>query len=278
MALVWIVCGAHRGVGKTRVAQALARVLPGAVAAKLGCGRPKLDKPGHYFRDPGELRVFVDEHRDSPHLVLEANPSDLQGLGDIVVFIEGKPGHPSRRPDAAKPASAVLIRISSGASGGAGKTSSSPSDRGTAGSLAWSRALRPLLPDVKVRRAVCEIFVDQELHLRSPRIEVRTKTWFIHGGRRVFGLGLYRLLQQVDLSRSLREAARRCSVSYRYAWGLIKAVEREWRQPLLRSGPGGSTLTEACRRLLSVFEKVDRDVGRYANRRFEIHSRTEGLQ
>lgn len=265
MALVWIVCGSHRGVGKTRVSQALASVLPGAAAAKLGCSRNQIDKPGNYFRDPKTLRAFIGKSQDRPHLILEANRFDIRRLGDIVIFLDGRPGDRKPRADAAKLRAAAHIRITPDAfeKRRSGDRRSDP--------RAWPGILASWIEDPGLRRAVCRIFEDQARHLAEPRVSVRTKTWFVHNGMRVFGLGVYRLMSEIDRCGSLKEAAMRSGISYRYAWGLLKAAESAWGRRLVDRDPSGSCLTEDGQRILRVFDKVNRDVERFADQCFKAH-------
>ena len=45
MSLVWVICGAGGGVGKTTLAQKLCKILPGSVYAKCGHSPAKSGKP-----------------------------------------------------------------------------------------------------------------------------------------------------------------------------------------------------------------------------------------
>jgi molybdate transport system regulatory protein len=47
------------------------------------------------------------------------------------------------------------------------------------------------------------------------------------------------LLEQIEATRSLSEAARRLRFSYRRAWMLVDAMNRRWPQPLVRTAVGG---------------------------------------
>jgi molybdate transport system regulatory protein len=261
MATTWVVCGAHKGAGKTRVAQALAQVLPDALCAKLGCAPAKLEKPAHYFRDPHAFRAFIRRNRYRAHLVLEVNRWADRRLGDVVVFLEGAPGHASPRPDVARLRAAAHIRI--------------PGERRN-----WEAVLACHLPSASLRRSVCAVFAAQGRFQRDCRPAVRTKVWFVQHGKRIFGPGLARLLQTLAEHGTLRAAAVQCAVSYRHAWGLLRTAERQFGQPLVRRQPGGTgggrtTLTEEGRRLLVVFHKVNREVERFADRAFARHWKRE---
>src|SRR5438874_8445883 len=47
------------------------------------------------------------------------------------------------------------------------------------------------------------------------------------------------LLEQIEVCRSLSEAARRLRFSYRRAWMLVDAMNQRWPQPLVRTAVGG---------------------------------------
>jgi molybdate transport system regulatory protein len=261
MATIWIVCGAHKGAGKTRVAQALARLLPDALCAKLGCAPAKLEKPAHYFRDPRAFRAFIHRNRHRTHLVLEVNRYADRRLGDVVVFVEGAPGHASPRPDVARLRAAAHNRI--------------PDARRN-----WEKALARHLPSASMRRKACAVFAAQTRFRRDDRPAVRTKVWFVQRGKRIFGPGLARLLETLEEQGTLRAAADACAVSYRHAWGLLRAAERQFGQPLVRRQPGGTgggrtTLTTEGQRWRVVFRKVNREVELCADRAFARHWKKE---
>ncbi len=90
--LLWIVCGAGRGVGKTQVALALSRILPGAVYAKQGTSPRRPGKAESYFRTDDEMDAFLRQAEGAGHrhLVVESNALARRGRGDIIIFLEGE--------------------------------------------------------------------------------------------------------------------------------------------------------------------------------------------
>jgi putative molybdopterin biosynthesis protein len=76
------------------------------------------------------------------------------------------------------------------------------------------------------------------------------------------GRALVRLLEALTRSSSLREAARSCGVSYRYAWGLIGAGARVLGAPLVDMGRGrGARLTAVGRRVLEADARIRAELG-----------------
>ena len=74
---------------------------------------------------------------------------------------------------------------------------------------------------------------------------------------REHGRDLLRLLAALARSSSLRDAARACGLSYRYAWGVIGEGARALGGPLVDMGRGrGARLTELGRRVLDADQHV----------------------
>lgn len=77
------------------------------------------------------------------------------------------------------------------------------------------------------------------------------------------GPGKAQLLELVDETGSISEAARRMRMSYLRAWKLIESLNQAFRKPLVASGPGGprgggSRLTAAGRRVLALYRRIHR--------------------
>jgi molybdate transport system regulatory protein len=84
------------------------------------------------------------------------------------------------------------------------------------------------------------------------------KVWLEVGGRYVFGFGLCEILQAVDRTGSIKQAAIRLDKSYRYVWGRIKDAERALGRQLVATQVGGreaqrSFLTPEARRMTAAF-------------------------
>ena len=82
--------------------------------------------------------------------------------------------------------------------------------------------------------------------------------WLVGEGLpREHGRDLLRLLGALVRSNSLRDAARTCGLSYRYAWGVIGEGARALGGPLVDMGRGrGARLTLLGRRLLDADQHV----------------------
>ncbi len=89
------------------------------------------------------------------------------------------------------------------------------------------------------------------------------KLWLEHDGRYVFGRGAFLLLRAIQDTGSLTAAAQRVGMSYRYAWGIIRKVERELGAPVVEThrggavGGGGTSVTPVGARLIRAFSLLD---------------------
>jgi len=91
----------------------------------------------------------------------------------------------------------------------------------------------------------------------------RFKLWLeTESGDFLLGEGTCLLLEEIEKSSSLSEAARTCSISYAHAWKKIRKVESQLGQKLVdksRGGTGGgrSTLTEVGKNLTVKFRELE---------------------
>ncbi len=104
-------------------------------------------------------------------------------------------------------------------------------------------------------------------------MEIRSKLWLEIDGKPVFGRGRRFLLEAIDKYGSINQAARRINISYRKAWGYIKAMEERLgfrlieRQTGGRNG-GGATLTEDAREFLKKYESLEEGIKEMVDRKF----------
>lgn len=105
-------------------------------------------------------------------------------------------------------------------------------------------------------------------------MEVKSKVWFEKGGSLAFGIGKCRILKEIAMTGSINKAARNLDMSYRHAWSYVSSAEKRLGEPLLlkvKGGQkgGGAVLTNHAKDLIKKFEKLDKDVREFTNKRFE---------
>lgn len=92
------------------------------------------------------------------------------------------------------------------------------------------------------------------------------KLWLEKDGR-VYGDGLFHLLQLVREKGSISAAAGELGMSYRAAWGKIRQAERNWGLQLVETRVGGecgggAALTREAQDLLRRYEQYRREAVR----------------
>ncbi|MFQ5893197.1 MAG: winged helix-turn-helix domain-containing protein [Nitrospinota bacterium] len=108
---------------------------------------------------------------------------------------------------------------------------------------------------------------------RAPRLAVRSQVWLEVDGRRVFSVGRMQLLEAIEAEGSIQKASERLGMSYRAAWGKLKATEEALGIVLLErsiGGPkgGGARLTAAARDLMARYRSCWEAVNTAADRSF----------
>jgi molybdate transport system regulatory protein len=96
----------------------------------------------------------------------------------------------------------------------------------------------------------------------APQIHPRFRV--LIGRNIAIGPGKAELLEHIQQSGSISEAAKRMDMSYMRAWTLVKTMERCFREPLVkvaRGGArhGGAELTANGKRALELYRKMEAD-------------------
>lgn len=105
-------------------------------------------------------------------------------------------------------------------------------------------------------------------------MEIKSKLWIEVDGRPVFGRGRRFLLEAIDNYGSINQAAKEINISYRKAWGYIKAMEERLgiklveRQTGGKNG-GGATLTPAARDFLKKYRSLEEGINEFVDQRFK---------
>jgi molybdate transport system regulatory protein len=266
---IWVVCGAGRGVGKTKIAQGLVDLLHSGVYAKCGHNAKKAGKPDLYFDTMKALNSFVSDCYDKyENIVIESNAYALSGKADFVIYIDGAESATSFRDDCDKLKSLSDIEI----------CSDSTIEK-------WQRTLKAKLKNDQDVRDMCRLFSAQRRYLFGCSPRIRSKVWFEVDGKHLLGKGLAALLEQIDKGLTLQNAADNVHISYRKAWELISEAEHLLGCKLVVRQSGGkkggeSRLSKKGESLLSAYELTNKEVTAYAKRkfgRFLDSVKTEGI-
>ena len=105
-------------------------------------------------------------------------------------------------------------------------------------------------------------------------MQPRSKFWLEQDGKLVLSDYRVRLLELIDETGSLAEAATRMELSYRRAWGKLREIEQNLGVKLVESaiggaGGGGSRLTAQGRRLVELYTRFHDAAEADVTREFE---------
>jgi molybdate transport system regulatory protein len=104
-------------------------------------------------------------------------------------------------------------------------------------------------------------------------MQIRSKLWIEVDGQPVFGRGRRFLLQAIDRYGSINQAAKEVNISYRKAWGYIKAMEERLGIKLIErqtggKDGGGAVLTDEAREFLEKYELLEKGIQEMVDQRF----------
>ena len=98
---------------------------------------------------------------------------------------------------------------------------------------------------------------------KLPVLAPNYKLWLEYKGEYVFGPGAYILLKSINKAGTITQGAKDAGMSYRYAWGVIRKIEKKLGAKLLDSfkggtvGGGGAKVTELGLNLMKMYAKVN---------------------
>lgn len=105
-------------------------------------------------------------------------------------------------------------------------------------------------------------------------MEIKYKIWLEKDGKVLFGRGRDDILTAIQDAHSLNAAAKKLQMSYRAAWGRLKASEERMGMKLVEidATEKGMHLTARAQAIIDCFERLERDVEALlekANREFK---------
>jgi molybdate transport system regulatory protein len=93
-------------------------------------------------------------------------------------------------------------------------------------------------------------------------MEIKYKIWIEQNGKVIFGKGRDEILKSIEEQHSLNAAAKELGMSYRAAWGRLKASEERMEKKLVETSAKEKSLhlTTQARAIIDRFEKLEKDV------------------
>ena len=100
---------------------------------------------------------------------------------------------------------------------------------------------------------------------------IRSNIWMVRGERSLGGRGRMELLERIQETGSIRQAAMAMGMSYRVAWQAIEALNELADAPVVDRviggrGGGGAIVNEHGQRLLKAFRAIESEHDRFIHR------------
>lgn len=91
--------------------------------------------------------------------------------------------------------------------------------------------------------------------------EIRFRCWIDVDGARFFGPGRLELLQEIEKSGSIAQAAKAMGMSYKKAWAMVEEMNARGSQPYVitqkgGSGGGGTQITDTGYRVMKAYSEL----------------------
>ena len=105
-------------------------------------------------------------------------------------------------------------------------------------------------------------------------MNIKSKLWIEENGRPVFGSGRKLLLEAIERNGSINRAAQEMNMSYRKAWGALRAMEERLGVKLIERSAGGKNgggalLTDDARMFLNKYEALEKGIQELVDERFK---------
>lgn len=100
---------------------------------------------------------------------------------------------------------------------------------------------------------------------KATKYTVQFRIWFFADEEKLLGKGRVELLERIEATGSITNAAKAMNMSYRQAWQMVAEMNERSSKPLVekklggKSG-GGAIITEAGKNAISLFHELNNRV------------------
>jgi molybdate transport system regulatory protein len=105
--------------------------------------------------------------------------------------------------------------------------------------------------------------------------EIRVRCWIDLDGEKFFGPGRAELLELIQESGSIAQAARHMGMSYKKAWAMVDEMNTRGRKPFVVTQKGGqkggtAEVTDTARKALAAYQKLNKRLQEIADKNKEL--------
>jgi molybdate transport system regulatory protein len=122
------------------------------------------------------------------------------------------------------------------------------------------------LVEVVLINRLYEIYSEMK---KRPEFKPSCKVWLELKGKRILGKGGVAILQQIDRTHSISNAAEELGMSYRYVWNYLKEIKDAVGEPVVetfkggKTGGGGARLNALGQHLVNEYNWISKNVETY---------------
>ncbi|MHA1959756.1 MAG: winged helix-turn-helix domain-containing protein [Candidatus Thorarchaeota archaeon] len=97
------------------------------------------------------------------------------------------------------------------------------------------------------------------------KLKPNWKLWLEFEDEYIFGPGAYSILKSIQEAGTITDGAKALGMSYRYAWGVVRGIEKKLGERLLETrkggaiGGGGAIVTDLGVKLMDLYSKVQNE-------------------
>lgn len=97
---------------------------------------------------------------------------------------------------------------------------------------------------------------------------IKSRIWICHGKESFLGEGRIRLLQEIQDTGSIRQAAKNMSMSYKKAWSLVQSMNKNSENPIVERktggvNGGGAQLSQKGQELIHIYRDISEKSEKY---------------
>lgn len=113
-------------------------------------------------------------------------------------------------------------------------------------------------------------------------MDVKSKVWIVdEEDNLIFGDGKMKILELIEETGSIQEAAKKADMNYKKAWSHIKILQENIEDELVVTAKGrttgGTRLTPKAKELVAVYKILKEEVKTFTKERYEMLFREQEL-
>ena len=106
---------------------------------------------------------------------------------------------------------------------------------------------------------------------KENQYSVRVRVWIEEANGHFLGIGRVQLLENIEKTGSITNAAKKMKMSYRQAWQFVEDMNNQANDPLVEkllggAGGGGARLTDAGKKAIIIYYRLEKNTREFADK------------